>query len=101
MKHPPKKAAPGLRGKLCASFGISADAGRSLETVRKPQPPKGSQRGGGKIGEAYTVGEIKKNIGKLRGNLRNIWGKIGNLGGQIRNFKDFWAPQVFYHAGPP
>ena len=43
---PPKKAAPGLRGKLCASFGISADAGRSLETVRKPPPPKGPQRGG-------------------------------------------------------
>ena len=46
FEAPPKKAAPGPRGKLCAFFGIPADAGRSLETLRKPQPPKGSQRGG-------------------------------------------------------
>ena len=53
FEAPPKKAAPGLRGKLCASFGISADAGRSLETLRKPQPPKGSQRGGSRVAWAY------------------------------------------------
>ena len=55
FEAPQKKAAPGLRGELCASFGISADAGRSLETVRKPQPPKGSQRGGVRAVVGFVV----------------------------------------------
>ena len=42
FKAPPKKASPGSRGKLCASFWIPADAGKSLETLRKPQPSKDS-----------------------------------------------------------
>ena len=46
FEAPPQKSSARPPRETLRLFGISADAGRSLETLRKPQPPKGSQRGG-------------------------------------------------------